>query len=257
MKLAISNIAWQNFEDEKAYEVLIQYGIKYLEIAPGRFDLNPENINTKSFEIVAMQALLFGKPEFNIFSTFEIRAEMLNYLKKVIDFGHKAGAKVLVFGSPKNRLVGDMPKSKAYSIAEEFFTEIGNHAAQYKMKFCIEANSKDYGADFITSTQDAFSFYSGLSNPGIGFHLDTGVMTINNESPVEIIENYCQYIDHLHISEPFLVQTGAGRTDHRLISRLLKENKYQNHISIEMKNGLKPDNIETVRESIEFCLDVY
>jgi D-psicose/D-tagatose/L-ribulose 3-epimerase len=269
MKLAISNIAWLNSEDERAYEVLNYYGIKFLEIAPGRFFLNPEmanvqeirqkkeNLNSKNLEVIAMQALLFGKTEFNIFSGLDKRLEMLAYLKKIIDFGFNIGAKVLVFGSPKNRLVGNLPRKEAYSIAEEFFTEIGNYAASYGMKFCVEANSTEYGCDFITSTDEAFSFFSGLSNPGIGFHLDTGAMAMNKESPQKIIESYFQDIHHIHISEPFLVQAGTGSTDHKLISKLLKEYKYPNHISIEMKNGLKPDNIETVREAVEFCLDMY
>jgi len=256
MKLSISNIAWLDTEEQEAYAVLKQCGVNYLEIAPGRFGLNPKNFNGQGLQVVAMQALLFGKPHFGIFDD-ETRPEMLEYLKTVIDFGNALGAKTLVFGSPKNRRMGDVPREKAYKIAEEFFSQIGDYSAKFGMKFCIEANPAVYGTDFINTTQEAFDFYTSLNNQGIGFHLDTGALTMNKESSVRFIENYCPQIQHVHISEPYLKMIGAAGTRHKLISDALKANGYANFASIEMTNSIKPDNIEAVKEAIGFCKNVY
>ncbi|NBK98115.1 MAG: DUF1967 domain-containing protein [Erysipelotrichia bacterium] len=52
---------------------------------------------------------------------------ILVYLKKIIDLAQKLDVKVLVFGSPKNRFIGNMDRNEAYQIAIEFFKELGDY----------------------------------------------------------------------------------------------------------------------------------
>jgi sugar phosphate isomerase/epimerase len=129
MKIAISNIAWQIEEEPAIANLLQQLNIKGVEIAPTKIWQNPltatdaEIKNYREFwqgygiEIVAMQALLFGRNDLTIFESKEKRQATLSYLYKIIELGNKLGVNVLVFGSPKNRTIGDLPEAEVQKIA--------------------------------------------------------------------------------------------------------------------------------------------
>ncbi|RYD84829.1 MAG: sugar phosphate isomerase/epimerase, partial [Verrucomicrobiaceae bacterium] len=117
MNLAISNIAWTSEEDAAAYELLSNFGVRALEIAPARLFQNPalaseeevekalEPIRAAGLSIVAFQAILFGKPELTVFETKDVRLALIDYLGGLAKTAAACGARPLVFGAPKNRCV--------------------------------------------------------------------------------------------------------------------------------------------------------
>ena len=78
MKLAISNIAWDKENNEQVYQLMQKYWFTWLEIAPTKvFDnfLNAnqqekkdflDNLSTYNINPIAMQSLLFWKPELKL-----------------------------------------------------------------------------------------------------------------------------------------------------------------------------------------------
>ncbi|MEY3826102.1 MAG: hypothetical protein RLZZ148_916 [Cyanobacteriota bacterium] len=92
MKIAISNIAWQIEEEPAIANLLQQLNIKGVEIAPTKIWQNPltaTDAEIKKYrefwqgygiEIVAMQALLFGRNDLTIFESKEKRQATLSYL---------------------------------------------------------------------------------------------------------------------------------------------------------------------------------
>ena len=78
MKLAISNIAWRADEDAAALPMLRDLGVQGLEVAPTRLwpDLSTvtaddlaaarREIEAQGPPVVAMQSLLFGRPELQV-----------------------------------------------------------------------------------------------------------------------------------------------------------------------------------------------
>ena len=115
MKLAISNIAWSEKDDDKVYKLLKQLNIKHLEIAPTRLikkdpyshsEEASEIVNklkdSYNLEICSMQSIWFGKKE-NIFENKENFVTLVDYTKKAIDFAASIKCSNLVFGCPKNR----------------------------------------------------------------------------------------------------------------------------------------------------------
>src|SRR5574344_150229 len=165
MKLSISNIAWEVNEDKEIFELIQKYGFKGIELAPPKLFKDLSNVSNSeindyleyikpyNFKFPAMQSLLFGKPELKIFD--DSRNVTLKYLKKIIDLAQKLDVKVLVFGSPKNRFIGDIQKEEARKIAIDFFKELGDYAYSKDRYCCIEPNAKEYGCDFITNTDEA------------------------------------------------------------------------------------------------------
>lgn len=104
-----------------------------------------------------MQALLFGRPDLTIFAKAEKRQETFTYLVETIELGSKLGAKVLVFGAPKNRKIGGLNYEQTQEIAVEFFHKIGELAANLGINFCIEPNPQVYDCDFITDSRRVLS----------------------------------------------------------------------------------------------------
>src|ERR1700737_3690596 len=96
MKIAISNIAWDARENARVAEIMSARNIGGVEIAPTKIwpDLSladDESIaacrnwwEVRGIRIVALQSLLFGRPDLNMFSTADIRRSMLEYLGTAI-----------------------------------------------------------------------------------------------------------------------------------------------------------------------------
>ncbi len=269
-KLSISNIAWSEKEDLEIYGLMKNYGFTGLEIAPSRIWEKPYDqkeaetakfkkfINNQNIELVAFQSLLFGHPEFAIFQSEDIRIETLNYLKKNITLAGKLGAKALVFGSPKNRLVGNMPKKEANEIALAFFRELGEFAIENKTCFCIEPNPPIYSGDYILTTQDAIELVKAVNNLGFKLNIDLGTIIANQEDLESTLLTALPYAGHFHISEPFLEKIEANEARHKKIKQILLDYNYDLAISIEMKNaGPEISNISNIEETLKFISNIY
>ena len=148
MKLAISNIAWSSEDDKEMHFFLKSAGFEGLEIAPTR--IIPENPYDKlkeaeafkntlkadfSLTIPSLQAICFGRTE-AIFATEEERESIKEYIKKAIDFASVLDCKNLVFGSPKNRIIGENQED----IALSFFNELGTYANEKNTILAMEPN---------------------------------------------------------------------------------------------------------------------
>lgn len=252
MNIAISNIAWEPNEDEAVNELLNQWQIQGIEVAPPKYFAHPDKatgqeINTihdiwqkRGKQIVATQSILYGHPELTIFDSSEVRQNTLAYLKQMIWLSAQLGAKAIVFGSPKNRQRKNVSLEQALTIAESFFYELGECAQENGVYFCIEPNSPVYEADFATNTQEAITLVKLVNHPNFCLHLDVGVMTINNENYLSCIEQSLPFLRHFHISEPYLNPVSESKVPHDTIANYLRKIDYQYWISIEMRNnGLK------------------
>jgi len=269
MKISISNIAWDDSEEEAAAQILKEKHMQGVEIAPTKIwpapiEVPPENIleyrgfwERQGIAIVALQALLFGKPESTIFENEKVREQTFQYLSQIIRLGSHLGAKVLVFGSPKNRRVGDRDPDQVMEAAVEFFYRLGEVASTYHTRFCIEPNAAVYGCDFIRTAQEGQALVKRVNHPGFGLHLDAGIMTLNGEDYEQVLEECQEILAHFHVSEPQLGLVGEGATNHQRIADQLRKIDYRGWVSIEMRNGLKPSNLDSVNQALDFVLARY
>lgn len=262
MKLSISNIAWEKEQDQEMYEYLSKTGYNAIEIAPTRvFEQAPydklkeaeefaQKMEEKyNLKISSMQSIWFGKTE-KIFGTPEEREELLKYTKKAIDFAKAIKCGNLVFGCPKNR---NIQSSEDYKIAIEFFRKIGKYAKQNNTVFAIEPNPTIYNTNFINLTEEAIRLVKDIDCEAVKVNLDFGTIIQNNEDIIEVLENNYDKINHIHISEPNL-EVIQQRESHAKLAEKLKENKYQNYISIEMKKG---NSIEKIKEILKYVKGVF
>ncbi len=262
MNIAISNIAWNTDENETVLHILQELSIKGLEIAPTKIWSNPLEVSTdqllaykntmqkNNIQIVAMQSLLFNHPELQIFESKENRKATIQYLEQIIKIGSAIGAKVLVFGSPKNRNIpSQISTEDANTIAQDFFKELGDVAQKYGLIIGIEPNPSKYGTNFFTTSQEVIDFIVILNHPAVRVHLDTGAMYVNKENYTATIEKALPYLTHFHISHDNLDDITLPGIDYQAIADVLRSNKYDKWISIEMRS-LSENNSDRVKQSL-------
>jgi sugar phosphate isomerase/epimerase len=254
--LAISNIAWSKESDALVAGLMREYGLKGVELAPTKYFDKPllatdaellavrRFWEAEGFPIVAMQSLLFGRPDLTLFGTDAQRAEMLDYLEGVFRIAGAWGAGPLVFGSPKNRTRGAMPLDEALAVAVTFFREAGERAVKHNTQLCLEANPVQYQCDFVTTVGEALALVQKVNHPGFGLHVDCGEMTLMAEDHAAVIRVVAPFIRLVHVSEPFLGPTGEASTDHDKVAAALRAVSYPRWVSVEMR-GQETRDLET------------
>jgi len=244
MKLSISNIAWKAEDDAEVYALISKYGYDGIDIAPSRIwndmyavsdtDVRVfrEMLASQNLVVGGMQSLLFNRPDLTIFESETAREATLEALKRMIELGSRVGARAVVFGSPKNRIMGDDRESK-YEIAVDFFRTLGEYAIAHNILFCLEPNPPIYGGDFLTHTEETFAFVEQVASRGLMVNLDMGTAIANGEELSMLIQEKVAHIGHVHVSMPLLKPIDIGET-HRKITEVLRIAGYTGWIAIEM-----------------------
>jgi sugar phosphate isomerase/epimerase len=268
IRLAISNLAWPVEADAAVAGVLKRCGGGGVELAPTKVWPKPLEVSETAareyrgwweqhgLRVVALQAILFGRPDLTLFESDEKRAETQAYLAGMCRLAGWLGAEVLVFGSPKNRLIGAMPPAVTGSVAGEFFRRVGEAAAKCGTAVCIEPNPVEYGCDFITCSAEGVRLVERVNHPGFGLHLDAGGMTLSND-PSELLTRQGRMLRHFHISEPHLQPIGRARVDHAGLAAALRAGGYERWVSIEMKPVPDMAPEEAVESAVRLAQELY
>jgi sugar phosphate isomerase/epimerase len=255
VNLAVSNIAWDPRQDGRIAELLRREGVGGVEIAPTKWRDRPLEASSadvasyrrawedRGLPIVSIQSLLFGRPDLQLFGDARGRADMLGYLRRVIELGAALGARALVFGSPKNRLRGSLQMADALEIAASFFRNLGEHARQHGVMVCLEANPPAYGCDFITTTAEAVDLCLVVNHPAIRLNADLGGMTMSSEDVRSTLRAAASFVGHVHASEPNLAELGT-LADHGAAAEALEAIGYRGWVSIEMRAASGADDDE-------------
>jgi len=271
MRLSISNIAWDISEDKEISNILLSNKIDAIDIAPGKYFADPVSTSdvdilkikqwwsSRGIEITGMQALLFGRPELNIFSPIDIQQVMLDYLTEICRIGAVLGATRLVFGSPKNRNRGNLNNDQALDIAIPFFYHLGEIAKTYGVIICLEPNPKYYGSNFMMTHTETAKVVQSIGHPAIRMQLDTGALAINNENIDEIFTISNQLIGHIHASEPDLLPLGESGVDHNQVYNTLSQYQYKsdNLICIEMVATTNESHMISIERSLSHTIKCY
>ena len=269
MRLAISNIAWDIAEDTSVAKLLGKFGVDAIDVAPGKYFPDPANAKDEDIakvrrwwadhgiEITGMQALLFGTTGLNVFGESKSQEAMLEHLRAVCRIGAGLGATRLVFGSPKNRDRSGLSDAQALEQAVSFFRRVGNTAQEHGVIVCLEPNPTQYGANFMTTSEEAAHVVAAVGHEAIRMQFDTGALTINGESPEAVLECSSRLIGHVHASEPDLVPLGDGGTDHQLMHRALSQHLPEHLVSIEMVATKEEPHLQSIERALVCAVECY
>ena len=269
MNLAFSNLAWSADEDAQVLPELPGLGFRDLEVAPTRLWDDPlaqdagevaaaqAAIESAGLRIVALQSLLFQRPELQLFGNAEAREGLYAHLVGMARLASRLGATRLVFGSPGNRRRGDLPLEQADEIAVEMFARLGSAATELGVCFCIEANPTDYACDYLTDAVASTAFVRVVDSPGVRLHLDTACMALAGDDAAERIRAGADVLAHVHASAPRLGPVGPdGPVDHEAVAAALRAVDYQGHVSVEMLR-CGEDPIGAVARTADFVRKTY
>lgn len=262
MKLSISNIAWGAEDDLEVYSYLKNNGYSGLEIAPTRiFPVAPYDklheaeewaLNLKgeyNLEISSMQSIWYGRSE-EIVKDNDQRKSLLDYTKKAILFAEKIKCRNLVFGNPRNRVVNNL--SVDLPILVNFFKEIGEFALEHNTVIALEPNPVIYNTNFMNDTQETISVIDRVGLESIMLNFDLGACIYNNEDCVNDFASYSRYINHIHISEPYLKKIEKRSDLHQQLIQSVKSYCPDKFLSIEMGK----QEISDVKEVITYVKNI-
>lgn len=268
MRLSISNIAWLREEERDVARVLQDEGVRYVEVAPTRIADDPRTLSLHALkdyrafwsdhgiEIGAMQSLLFNRPEFHVFRSDRNMRETATYLRTIIDIGAALGARVLVFGSPKQRTVDGIAADDVRHREREFFSDVGAAAAAAGLRFCIEPNPPAYGCDYLNTIAEVVALLERVPSEGLGLHADAAAMTMVGDAPAQLTP-LTHVLQHFHISEPDLAPIGNGGVPHEQFAAALRAGGYGRLVSIEMRAGALGENASRVRAALAAARAAY
>ena len=253
MRLAISNIAWEMKDDAYVIEKLPAHGCCALEIAPTRIlpdtpyrhlgeakAFANELFEKTGMPVCSMQSIWYRRTE-SIFGSAEEVDSLISYTKEAVLFAEAIGCPNLVFGSPKNRII---PEGRTRDDAAEFFSAIGDFAAEHGASIALEAVPVSYGTNFLNQTDDLYDFVTMVGSKGLKMNLDFGTMLINGED-TGLVEKYVPVVNHVHISENALAGI-EQRPEHRIFLGALKKAGYDRFVSIEMRNQEDPEKVLSI-----------
>jgi sugar phosphate isomerase/epimerase len=166
-----------------------------------------------------------------------------------------AGVGPMVFGSPKNRLKGDLSHAEAILQAAELFREVGDACAEAGSCLVIEANPVAYGADFCNTLEQAAELVIAVNSPGFGLHVDAGGMALGDDDFESVLKQSKHLIRHIHASQPNLISFTNPDPIHARIANILHEIHYTGTIAIEMR--AQPEGLDAVKQALAEVKRIY
>lgn len=252
MKLAASNIAWEVADDETAYAMLRAYRIDGLEIAPTRIwpgwsGISPEalkhfhqSVEDAGLTICSLQALLFGKPELQLFGTNAEQSALRDHLVWCADIARALGASRLVFGAPANRRRHQLSAETAFERAVTFFQLVAQEYARREVVLVFEANPVEYGCDFATDVRTAAALVRAVASPAFRLHIDAACAYLAGDDVAEAIAGAADLLQHFHVSEPYLAGFDIPSASHTEAAGALDRISYVGWAALEMKRTDRP-----------------
>lgn len=265
MKLAISNLAWNISEQEELLSLFPSLGVSGIEVAPTKI-ANWENINSSLLTdfrqklgdlglcVSSLQAIFFGKPDAQLLGDVKSFAVMCEHIDFIADIAAELGAKIAVFGAPKNRQRGDISSNEAFNLAIERFIQLGE-ICQGRMKIGIEPVPEFYGSDFILTAEEDLALVKAVNHSAVGLHLDTGCVFLGDGNIDLAIRQGISHLIHFHMAEPELANFSSPKANHILAAKALNDVGYNHWIAIEMKEG--ENSVKNVIQAIDFFKKIY
>ena len=267
MKLSVSNIAWNEDEADAALDLLARLGVDGIEIAPTKIwpDWNGaspkaaravrDELNGRGFQTPALQAILFGRPNLKVFGSAQSQMALLDHIEEVAAIADAMGAKVLVFGSPKNRDPGELGEDDAFEKGAAFFRRVGDRCAPYDVNLCLEPNPTQYDCRFMTSWRDIVRMVDLVGHPNVAIHLDAACIALEGDDPVEAVRQCAGAICHFHATEANLGGFSNPQMPHEALGVALREGDYENWVSIEMRRSETP--LRRIETAVQYVKKTY
>jgi D-psicose/D-tagatose/L-ribulose 3-epimerase len=261
LKYSISNLSWGKTPLTDVIPKLAIAGVHGVEIAPTAIWPDLDKISDEAvldlkkylqghnLVVSGIQSLLYGHPELQLFNQ-GCWKDLVKHLENVIRIGGLLGAEVAVFGSPKNRVKGNLEANQADDLAVILLNQLIPCLKENRIVLTLEPNAPDYGADYLMTYEDILQVSNRINSENVKPQIDTGCLWMMNKLPEKAYE--LQTPHHIHLSTPNLEHVPGHFNFAPLIS-LMHATNFGGWTVIEMlSNNL--NNFEQVLDSIEWLV---
>lgn len=268
IKLAVSNIAWYPKEIDILLQLLSSLKCQGIELAASMLWEEPIDLSVKErlelrrkikdagLKLIGLQSLLYTRRDLLLFKDGHTRQKTLDYLSRLMDLCFDLGGEILVFGSPRNRNIGNLPPGEARSIAVDFFRKISKLAEERNVFFCIEPLERAE-TDFINTVAEAERLIEDAGGPeGLGLHIDAkGLIDADEVSASYLTQSFAR-AKHVHLNDPSLMPPGSTGYDHQKIRARMEGSGYSRFVSIEMRRQ-DSDVEDSIRRAVDYVKRIY
>ncbi|HBH97606.1 MAG TPA: hypothetical protein DDX89_07480, partial [Candidatus Omnitrophica bacterium] len=246
MKLSVSNIAWDPAELADHLALLRDLGCDGVELAPSCIWPEPVEaeaeerariktlIQRTGLDVTGFHSLLYTRPDLQLFKDHASLREMVAYLNRLVHLCADLDGRLLIFGSPRNRVRHGRSVEECLAWAAEAFTEVAEKAGRCGVSLCIEPLGPSE-TDFIQSSLEGAALVERVGHPNFRLHLDTKALVGSGEDVEAVLAHYGGTLRHFHVSDPGLAPPGSAGIDHARIGRALCRSGYQGFVSLEMR----------------------
>jgi sugar phosphate isomerase/epimerase len=237
--ISITNLSWKEKDEAEIFKHLNYSNIEYIEVSLTKQFIKWENIthnklkNYKNYlldnnlKISALQSIFYGIP----YNVFRQNLEFTNHFLKILEYSSELECDYVVFGSPRNRFIGELDKEKSDVIFSETIRKISNYFPNIKIG--IEANPKYYNCDYLYNFIETDKMIRLIESKNVVYHLDTGCATLACDSYRDIYDLKKNEISYIHISTKDLMYP---LKENELFYFLEEHHNSKQFFSIEMLN---------------------
>lgn len=182
------------------------------------------------------------------------RQEAVDFLRGLIDFAGDIGAEIMIFGSPKQRVVEDNLQS-AWKRAADSYSKVLSTLEERGVTLCMESLPAPE-CDFVMTAAEAAQMVADVNHPNFKLMLDTKSLCgesgdLSGKAAAELIGQWGKQCHYYHANDANRRAPGYGDTDFHLIASALKQADYDGWVSLEPFD-YRPDPMTLAKESFAY-----
>ena len=163
-----------------------------------------------------------------------LRERSWEHIRNLIDLCADLGPDgVMPFGSPKQRCAtGGLSREEATRNFVEGFASVAPHAMERGVTLLVEALPANQ-CDVVQTLAEAVSIVRQIGSPAVQTMFDVHNAIDEVEPHAALVNQYFDFIKHVHMNELDGKHCGAGNYDYRPVLDVLRRRDYSGWVSME------------------------
>ncbi|MBN1445666.1 MAG: sugar phosphate isomerase/epimerase, partial [Candidatus Omnitrophica bacterium] len=207
MRFGICSEIFKEWNIEKVFPFVREAGYEGLEVAPFTIADSVEQISREERSRIKKLAgdsgvriigthWLLAKPEGLSVSSKNrtLREKTADYLSALVNFTADIGGDIMVFGSPKQRNIGEgQTYEEVKGNVKEVLLKVLPECEKRNVSLCIEPLARTE-TNFMNTAAQAAELIEEINNPYLKLHLDVKAMSDESKSIPEIIRESSKHL---------------------------------------------------------------
>ncbi|MBS1855065.1 MAG: sugar phosphate isomerase/epimerase [Acidobacteria bacterium] len=244
---SICNEAYEKWPFADACKSIRRIGYSGIEIAPFTLAESPTDVTAgqrrEYRDIMRSEGLTFAGLHWLMVSPKglhvttpddALRARSWQHIRDLIDLCADLGPDgKMVFGSPKQRsTTGGLTREQATRHYIDGLASVAEHAVARGVTVLVEALPVGQ-ADVVLTLEEAVGIVREIDSPGVRTMFDVHNAIDEAEPHAVLVDNWYDYIRHVHVNELDGKHCGAGTYDYKPVLEVLARRGYGGWISLE------------------------